>query len=111
MTAGGHWKGGITRCPSMRRASTRGAPPPTRRAGPSFDHVIAIAVRHPTDPWPIFADVLGGRYLDRGSTPVSAGRSSRFANGFVLEGLNPSRATGTTFRTGSSTATGPDPTT
>lgn len=54
----------------------------------TFDHV-AIAVRHPTDPWPIFADVLGGRYLDRGVNPGFGWTQLRFANGFVLEGLNP----------------------
>ncbi len=60
----------------------------TSASGLSFDHV-AIAVRRPTDPWPVFADVLGGTYLDRGTNPGYGWTQLRFANGFVVEGLNP----------------------
>lgn len=56
--------------------------------GLRFDHV-AIAVRRPTDPWRVFADVLGGTYLDRGLNPGFGWTQLRFANGFVVEGLNP----------------------
>lgn len=54
----------------------------------SFDHV-AIAVRHMTDPWPVFADALGGSYLDRGISPGLGWTQLRFAHGFVLEGIHP----------------------
>ena len=56
--------------------------------GVSFDHV-AIAVEGITDPWPLLADVLGGRYLDRGINPGFGWTQLRFANGFVVEGLHP----------------------
>lgn len=54
----------------------------------SFDHV-AIAVRHMTDPWPLFADVLGGTYHDRGISAGFGWTQMRFAHGFVVEGLHP----------------------
>lgn len=66
-------------------APTSGSVPPT---GISFDHV-AIAVRHMTDPWPLFADVLGGTYHDRGISPGFGWTQMRFAHGFVVEGLHP----------------------
>jgi hypothetical protein len=53
-----------------------------------FDHV-AIAVHRMTDPWPVFADALGGRYLDRGINPGFGWTQLRFAQGFVVEGLHP----------------------
>lgn len=54
----------------------------------TFDHV-AIAVHRITDPWSLFADALGGRYLNRGVSPGFGWTQLRFANGFVLEGLHP----------------------
>jgi len=54
----------------------------------AFDH-IALAVRRMTDPWPVLADALGGRYLDRGINPGFGWTQLRFAQGFVLEGLHP----------------------
>jgi catechol 2,3-dioxygenase-like lactoylglutathione lyase family enzyme len=54
----------------------------------SFDHV-ALAVAHMTDPWPLFADALGGRYVDRGINPGFGWTQLRFAHGFVIEGLHP----------------------
>lgn len=56
--------------------------------GVTFDHV-AIAVEGITDPWPLLADVLGGRYKDRGINPGFGWTQLRFANGFVVEGLHP----------------------
>ena len=53
-----------------------------------FDHV-ALAVQRMTDPWPVLADALGGRYLDRGINPGFGWTQLRFAQGFVVEGLHP----------------------
>ena len=58
--------------------------------GVRFDH-LAIAVAHMTDPWPLFADALGGRYVDRGINPGFGWTQLRFAEGFVLESLHPER--------------------
>ncbi|MFM7069451.1 MAG: VOC family protein [Actinomycetes bacterium] len=60
----------------------------TALSGVSFDHV-AIAVARITDPWPLLADVLGGRYADRGINAEFGWTQLRFANGFVVEGLHP----------------------
>lgn len=57
-------------------------------SGVGLDHV-AIAVEGITDPWPLLADTLGGRYLDRGINPGFGWTQLRFANGFVVEGLHP----------------------
>ena len=62
----------------------------TTFGGVTFDHV-ALAVHHLTDPWPLFADALGGRYLDRGISAGFGWTQLRFAQGFVLEGLHPER--------------------
>ena len=67
---------------------TSDAPAAPPLDGVSFDHV-AIAVERITDPWPLLADVLGGRYLDRGINPGFGWTQLRFANGFVVEGLHP----------------------
>jgi catechol 2,3-dioxygenase-like lactoylglutathione lyase family enzyme len=53
-----------------------------------FDHV-AIAVERITDLWPTFAAALGGRYVDRGIGSDFEWTQLRFANGFVIEGLQP----------------------
>ena len=53
-----------------------------------FDHV-AIAVERITDLWPTFAAALGGRYVDRGIGSDFEWTQLRFANGFVVEGLQP----------------------
>ncbi len=74
----------------------------------SFDHV-AIAVRRPTDPWPVFADVLGGTYLDRGINPGYGWTQLRFANGFVVEGLNPEDTEHADFLTRFLDSHGPSP--
>ncbi len=59
----------------------------------SFDHV-AIAVEQITDPWPVLADALGGRYLDRGVSSGFGWTQLRFANGFVVEGIHPESGDG-----------------
>ena len=66
-------------------APADGTPNP---AAVSFDHV-AIAVEQITDPWPVFADALGGRYRDRGVSSGFGWTQLRFANGFVIEGIHP----------------------
>ena len=62
-------------------------------AATSFEHV-AIAVEQITDPWPVFADALGGRYLDRGVSDGFGWTQLRFANGFVVEGIHPESGRG-----------------
>jgi len=57
-------------------------------SGVRFHH-IAIAVEHITDPWALFADALGGRYIDRGISSGFGWTQLRFANGFVVEGIHP----------------------
>ena len=74
----------------------------------SFDHV-AIAVRRLTDPWPVFADVLGGTYLDRGINPGFGWTQLRFANGFVVEGLHPEEHDEADFLTRFIDRSGPGP--
>ncbi len=56
--------------------------------GVCFDHV-AIAVHRMTDPWPLFADALGGTYHDRGINPGFGWTQVRFAQGFIVEGIHP----------------------
>ncbi|MBS1836188.1 MAG: VOC family protein [Actinobacteria bacterium] len=74
----------------------------------SFDHV-AIAVRHMTDPWPLFADVLGGTYHDRGISPGFGWTQMRFAHGFVVEGLHPEQTDQADFLTRFLQRHGPGP--
>lgn len=73
-----------------------------------FDHV-AIAVRGLTDPWPVFADVLGGAYFDRGVNAGYGWTQLRFANGFVVEGLNPEQTETVDFLTRHLDRHGPGP--
>ena len=73
-----------------------------------FDHV-ALAVRRMTDPWPVFADALGGRYLDRGINPGFGWTQLRFAHGFVVEGLHPERTDDADFLTRFLDGSGPGP--
>ena len=73
-----------------------------------FDHV-ALAVRRMTDPWPVFADALGGRYVDRGINPGFGWTQLRFAHGFILEGLHPELTDQADFLTRFLDASGPGP--
>ena len=73
-----------------------------------FDHV-ALAVHRMTDPWPVFADALGGRYLDRGINPGFGWTQLRFAQGFVVEGLHPERTDDADFLTRFLDGSGPGP--
>lgn len=52
-------------------------------------HHVGLAVRRPTDLWPVMAGVLGGQYLSRGSEAGYGWTRLRFANGFILEGVHP----------------------
>ena len=61
-----------------------------------FDH-IGLALRRPTDLWPLMAGALGGRYHGRGAKAGYGWTQLRFANGFVVEGLNPEFHEGTDF--------------
>ena len=61
-----------------------------------FDH-IGLALRRPTDLWPVMAGALGGRYHGRGANAGYGWTQLRFANGFVVEGLNPEYHEGTDF--------------
>lgn len=61
-----------------------------------FDH-IGLALRRPTDLWPVMAGVLGGRYHGRGNAAGFGWTQLRFANGFVVEGLHPEPHDGTDF--------------
>lgn len=61
-----------------------------------FDH-IGLALRRPTDLWPLMAGALGGRYHGRGAKAGYGWTQLRFANGFVVEGLNPEYHEGTDF--------------
>lgn len=74
----------------------------------SFDHV-AIAVRHMTDPWPLFAGVLGGTYHDRGISPGFGWTQMRFARGFVLEAIHPEQTDRADFLTRFLDRHGPGP--
>lgn len=69
---------------------------PTPLSGVRFDHV-GLALRRPTDLWPIMAGALGGRHQGRGHKPGYGWTQLRFANGFVVEGLHPERDAGTDF--------------
>lgn len=71
-------------------------PDTTKPDAVSFDHV-AIAVRHMTDPWALFADALGGTYFDRGINTGFGWTQLRFAHGFVVEGLHPEPVDGDGF--------------
>ncbi len=73
-----------------------------------FDHV-ALAVQRMTDPWPVFADALGGRYLDRGTNPGFGWTQLRFAHGFVVEGLHPELVDEADFLTRFLDRSGPGP--
>ena len=73
-----------------------------------FDHV-ALAVHRMTDPWPVFADALGGRYLDRGINPGFGWTQLRFAQGFVVEGLHPELVDQADFLTRFLDTSGPGP--
>lgn len=64
--------------------------------GARFDHV-GLALRRPTDLWPMMADALGGRFQGRGDKAGYGWTQLRFANGFVLEGLHPEYHEGTDF--------------
>jgi catechol 2,3-dioxygenase-like lactoylglutathione lyase family enzyme len=64
--------------------------------GARFDHV-GLALRRPTDLWPMMADALGGRFQGRGDKAGYGWTQLRFANGFVLEGLHPEFHEGTDF--------------
>ena len=61
-----------------------------------FDH-IGLALRRPTDLWPVMAGALGGRYHGRGANAGYGWTQLRSANGFVVEGLNPEYHAGTDF--------------
>ncbi len=61
-----------------------------------FDH-IGLALRRPTDLWPMMAGALGGRYHRSGRTAGYDWTQLRFANGFVVEGLNPDAGGSTDF--------------
>lgn len=76
--------------------------------GITFDHV-AIAVRHLTDPWPVFAHVLGGTYHDRGLSRGFGWTQMRFAHGFVVEGLHPEPSDREDFLTRFLERSGPGP--
>ncbi|HTO01762.1 MAG TPA: VOC family protein, partial [Microthrixaceae bacterium] len=52
-------------------------------------HHVSLAVRHPTDLWPILAGSLGGRYVGRGIGPGYGWTQLQFANGFRVEGIHP----------------------
>lgn len=56
--------------------------------GIAFHHV-SLAVRHPTDLWPILAGSLGGRFGGRGLGPGYGWTQLQFANGFRVEGIHP----------------------
>ncbi len=58
---------------------------------------IALALQRPTDLWPLMAASLGGQYLGRGHEVGYGWTQLRFANGFVVEGLNPEPAPETDF--------------
>jgi catechol 2,3-dioxygenase-like lactoylglutathione lyase family enzyme len=73
-----------------------------------FDHV-ALAVRSMTDPWPVLADALGGRYSDRGINPGFGWTQLRFAHGFVIEGLHPELTDQADFLTRFLDRSGPGP--
>lgn len=62
----------------------------------SFHHV-GLAVRRPTDLWPVMAGVLGGQYASSGVTGGYGWTQLRFANGFVLEGVHPEGDQGSEF--------------
>ena len=64
--------------------------------GARFGH-IGLAVRRPTDLWPMMAGALGGRYHGRGNTAAYGWTQVRFANGFVVQGLNPEHDESTSF--------------
>jgi len=83
-------------------------PDTTTSGGISFDHV-AIAVRRMTDPWPLFADALGGTYLDRGINPGFGWTQLRFAHGFVVEGIHPEQTDRSDFLTDFLDRYGPGP--
>ncbi len=57
-------------------------------SGVRFDHV-GLALRRPTDLWPVMAGVLGGRFVSGGTTPGYGWTRLRFANGFMVDGFNP----------------------
>lgn len=60
--------------------------------GVCFDHV-GLALRRPTDLWPVMADALGGRHAGSGESTGYGWNRLRFANGFVVEGLFPTAST------------------
>jgi len=60
---------------------------------------IALALHRPTDLWPLMAAALGGQYVGRGREVGYGWTQLRFANGFVVEGLNPERTVETDFLT------------
>lgn len=62
----------------------------------SFHHV-GLALRRPTDLWPVMVGALGGRYVGRGADSGYGWTQLRFANGFIVEGLNPEPADGNDF--------------
>ena len=73
-----------------------------------FDH-IGLALRRPTDLWPVMAGALGGRYHGRGANAGYGWTQLRFANGFVVEGLNPEYHEGTDFLDRFLNRSGPGP--
>lgn len=52
-------------------------------------HHIGLVFAHPTDPWPLLAGSLGGRFVVKGSGPGYGYTQFAFANGFVVEGIYP----------------------
>lgn len=64
--------------------------------GVDFHH-IGLALRRPTDLWPVMAGSLGGRYVGRGIESGYGWTQLRFANGFVVEGLHPETSDGNDF--------------
>lgn len=64
--------------------------------GVRFDHV-GLALHRPTDLWPLMAGVLGGRYVNGGTTPGYSWTRLRFANGFMVDGFNPEGDAGASF--------------
>ncbi len=63
-------------------------PPPASPLGVRFNHV-GLALHRPTDLWPVMAGVLGGRFVNGGTTPSYGWTRLRFANGFMVDGFNP----------------------
>lgn len=52
-------------------------------------HHIGLIFAHPTDPWPLLAGALGGRFVASGHGPGYGWTQMVFANGFHVEGIHP----------------------